>query len=115
MCCFDDADNDDDDNDGYREAYNDTHLETESALLSCVTTQAHLHILPPGATASEKGDLNHETKGLPHILDGTGQRCTMRESNKTHLAHSVCSPTEALGGDGQVVYRKVDGILDASR
>lgn len=54
MCCFDDTDNDDDDDNGHGEAYNDTHLQHKSALLSCTTTRSHLHILPPGATTHEK-------------------------------------------------------------
>ena len=31
------------------------------------------------------------------------QRRAMRENNKTHLAYSVCSTTEALGGYGKVI------------
>lgn len=53
---FDDADNNDDNDNGHREAYNNTHLETESAFLSCTTTRSHLHILPPGAIGSERGN-----------------------------------------------------------
>lgn len=64
MCRFDNADNNDDDDNGHREAYDNTHLEAKSALLSCTTTQAHLHILPPGTTASEKVYWNNETKKL---------------------------------------------------
>lgn len=73
VCCLDDADDNDDDDDGHCEAYNDTHLETGSALLPCATTRAHLHILPPVSTERETGYWNDETGKLT-TYSRSGQR-----------------------------------------
>lgn len=102
VCCFDNADNNNDDDDGHCETYNDTHLETSQH--SCLAQQHEptfisFHLFPPevrwGIGAMKQGS-------LPHILDPVSVG-SYEINNETHLAHSVCSTTEALGRDGQVV------------